>query len=69
MLHHNPLTNEVGLIEMNPHYALVQHSDGKESTVSLRDLASAGDVLTLSIALKVWPTSELLLETLQTTNT
>jgi len=54
----DPLTNEVELIEANPHYALVRHSDGKESTVSLRDLAPAGDVPAPNIACKEVPTSQ-----------
>ena len=39
----DPLVDEVNLIEANPHYALIKYPDGKESTVSLRDLAPAGD--------------------------
>lgn len=31
---YDTLTNEVALIEMNPHYVLVWQSDGKESTLS-----------------------------------
>lgn len=36
---YDTLTNEEVIIEMNPHYVLVRQSDGKESTVSLRDMA------------------------------
>jgi hypothetical protein len=42
----DPLVDEVKLIEANPHYALVRHPDGKESTVSLRDLAPTGEKTT-----------------------
>lgn len=40
----DPLVDEVELIEANPQYALVRHADGRESNVSLRDLAPAGDI-------------------------
>lgn len=33
--------NDVELLEANPHYALIQHPDGRQSNVSLRDLAPA----------------------------
>ena len=36
--------DEVELKEANPQYALVRHADSRESNVSLRDLAPAGDV-------------------------
>ena len=36
--------DEVELIEANPQYALVRHADGRESNVSIRDLALARDV-------------------------
>ena len=36
--------DEVELIEANPQYALVRHADGRESDVSLRDLAPVGDI-------------------------
>lgn len=41
--------NDVELIEANPYYALAWNSDGKESNVSFRDLASIGDVATPNI--------------------
>jgi len=34
-----PLVDQVQLIEANPSYALIRHPEGRESTVSLRDLA------------------------------
>lgn len=40
---YEPLVDEVELIEANPQYALVRHPDGRQATVSLRDLAPAGD--------------------------
>ena len=39
---YDPLVEEVDLVEANPLYAFVRHPDGRESTVSLRDLAPAG---------------------------
>lgn len=36
--------DEVELIEANPQYTLVRHPDGRQTTISLRDLAPAGDV-------------------------
>ena len=36
---YEPLVTEVELLHANPNYALVKHPDGKESNVSLRDLA------------------------------
>ena len=44
---YEPLVDEVQLLEANPQYAHVQFRDGRESTVSLRDLAPIGN-LTLS---------------------
>ena len=37
-----PLTEDVQLIEANPTYAHVRFQDGRESTVSVRDLAPSG---------------------------
>ena len=34
-----PLVDEVDLLEANPNYAHIRHSNGRESTVSLRHLA------------------------------
>jgi len=34
---------EVDLVEANPEYALVRYGNGRESNVSLRDLAPVGD--------------------------
>ena len=39
---YNPLVDEVDLIDVDPEYAHVWFSDDKESTVSVRDLASCG---------------------------
>ena len=39
---YGPLVDEVDLIDVNPEYAHVRFSDGKESTVSVRDLAPCG---------------------------
>ena len=36
------MVDEVDLIDVNPEYADVQFSDGKESTASVRDLAPCG---------------------------
>ena len=35
----HPLVDEVDVIDVNPTYANVRYSDGRESTVSLKDLA------------------------------
>ena len=40
---YDPLVEEVELIESNPHYAYVRLSNGKETTVSTRQLAPAGE--------------------------
>ena len=37
------LVEEVELLNVNPTYAFVRHNDGRESTVSLRDLAPPGN--------------------------
>ena len=42
---HDPLVDEVELIEANLQYALVRHPDGRQATVSLRHLFPAWDVL------------------------
>ena len=39
----DPLVEEVMLLESNPQYALIRHKDGKESTVSIRQLAPSGN--------------------------
>ncbi|XP_063888888.1 uncharacterized protein LOC135115803 [Scylla paramamosain] len=36
---HEPLTDQVELVDVNPMYASVKYPDGRESTVSIRDLA------------------------------
>ena len=41
-VHHSktdPLVDEVQLIDVNPSYAYIRYSDGRESTVSLKDLS------------------------------
>ena len=40
---YDPLIEEVELIECNPHYAHIRFKDGKDQTVSIRQLAPAGD--------------------------
>ena len=52
----DPLVDEVELIEANPQYALVRHADGRESNVSLRDLAPPRDILGLWMSPKDRPT-------------
>ena len=39
---YDPFVEEVTLLESNPQYALIRHQDGKESTVSIRQLAPPG---------------------------
>ena len=39
---HDPLVDEVEIIEANPQYAYVRYLDGRESTVSTKQLAPAG---------------------------
>lgn len=36
---HEPLVNQVELLDVNPMYANIKYTDGRESTVSVRDLA------------------------------
>ena len=36
---HEPLVDEAELIELNPNYAHVRMQDGRETTVSIRDLS------------------------------
>ena len=38
----DPLVEEVELVEVNPQYAHIKYSDGRESTVSIQDLAPKG---------------------------
>ena len=38
----DPLVDRVHLIEANPQYAFIRHDDGRETTVSIKDLAPAG---------------------------
>ncbi len=40
---HEPLVDEVDLIDANPHYAHVRLSNGRETTVSTRQLAPYGE--------------------------
>ena len=44
----DPLVDEVQLIEANPQYAFIRYPDGRESTVSIKDLAPTGEVRELS---------------------
>ena len=39
---YEPLVDEVGLVEVNPHYAHVKFPDEKEATVSMKQLAPTG---------------------------
>ena len=41
----DPLVEMVDLISVTPHYACVRYPDGRESTVSTRDLAPAGETI------------------------
>ena len=43
---YEPLVSEVELVHANPNYALVRFPCGRESNVSLKDLAPAGDTTT-----------------------
>lgn len=43
---HDPLVDQVELLDCNPTYATVRYSDGRESTVSVRDLAQCPETLT-----------------------
>ena len=40
---HDPLASKIKLIEANPQYAQIETAEGRQSTVSLRDLAPAGN--------------------------
>ena len=42
---YEPLVEEVTLVESNPQYALIRRQDGKEATVSIRQLAPSGSSL------------------------
>ena len=39
---YDPLVEEVELLECNPQYASIRYKDGRESTVSVKQLAPAG---------------------------
>ena len=39
---YEPLVEEVDLLEANPNYAFIRNAEGRETTVSLRDLAPRG---------------------------
>ncbi|NRB15973.1 MAG: DDE-type integrase/transposase/recombinase [Rhizobiales bacterium] len=39
----DPLVEPVELLHANPHYAFIKYPDGREKTVSLKDLAPAGE--------------------------
>ena len=39
----DPLTDEVTVLHVNPQYVHVRKGDGTETTVSIRDLAPAGN--------------------------
>ena len=40
---YDPLVDEVELLESNPKYARIRYPDGRESSVSLHDLAPCGE--------------------------
>ena len=44
----DPLVDEVQLLQANPQYAHVRHTDGRETTVSIRHLAPRGSTDELS---------------------
>ena len=48
----DPLVDEVELIEANPQYAHIRFDNGRESTVSVKDLAPRGEVLDLAEAVE-----------------
>ena len=43
---YDPIVDEIDLLEANPQYAFVKLPDGRETTVSTKQLAPAGDVET-----------------------
>ena len=45
-----PLVDEVELIEANPQYAHIRYQNGRESTVSLRDLAPSSPASATDLA-------------------
>ena len=47
---YDPVVQEVELIEANPEYAHVRFDNGREGTVSLRDLAPCGDSSTTNVS-------------------
>lgn len=46
---HEPLTDQVELVDVNPVYANINYPDGRESTVSIRDLARSPESPTTSV--------------------
>ena len=52
---YDPLVDEVELLEANPQYAHIRHQNGRESTVSLHDLAPRGELPDITNS----PTNEL----------
>ena len=53
---YDPIVEEVELIEANPRYAHIRLQNGKETTVSLQDLAPAGLVQNYSPEIQNWLT-------------
>ena len=43
---HDPLVDEVELLQANPHYAHVRYPDGRETTVAIKQLAPRGQEMT-----------------------
>ena len=54
-VNHDPLVDEVELLEANPQYAHVRLPNGKETTVSIKKLAPQG-ISTPSVVIDVQPT-------------
>ncbi|GFV73282.1 putative retrovirus-related pol polyprotein from transposon opus [Trichonephila clavipes] len=51
---YEPIVQEVELIEANPDYAHVKRGDGRETTVSIRDLAPRGELPDLKTTRVQW---------------
>ena len=48
---YSPIVEEVDLLECNPQYAFIKMPDGRETTVSIRQLAPAGEKADMIIEL------------------
>ena len=49
---HDPLVSKVKLIEVNPQYTQIETAEGRQSTVSIRDLAPPGNTSEEATAMK-----------------